>query len=381
MSDHSVLADPGDETGINGPDEPVPGPPHVPFEPPRRRRRIILRVGGVLLVAAALAGWFVRLPYYTESPGSVRETESRIAITGRPAFDAEGEVYFTTVSQRRATPVLLLLAWLDDTVDVQSEGDLFPDGDTRNARLVNQKMMDDSKFDATIAALRQLKLPVTITGDGAFIDGLLDGSDAVGKLQQGDVVTGVDGTSVTNVEELSAILATHLSGDTVDVVVRRGRGGAVERVSITLMSNDEDPTRGYLGVNVETSSPRLEMPFTLDIDSGEVTGPSAGLAWTLGVIDRLTPGELTGGRKVAVTGTISADGRVGPIGGIAQKVAAVLDEDIGVFLYPASTPEPEVERMRNIADGEIELRPVATLAEALAVLAPDGVPPAPGAGT
>ena len=97
----------------------------------------------------------------------------------------------------------------------------------------------------------------------------------------------------------------------------------------------------------------------MDIDSGEVTGPSAGMAWALAVIDRLTPGSITDGREVAVTGEILADGSIGTIGGITQKVAAVKRAGVTLFLYPADTPEDEQREMRRIAGDEVELRPVA----------------------
>ena len=106
-----------------------------------------------------------------------------------------------------------------------------------------------------------------------------------------------------------------------------------------------------------------------------MSGPSAGLAWTLAIIDRLTPGSLTDGRRIAVTGEILDDGTVGPIGGIAQKVAAVKRAGIDVFMYPASTPEDEQRAMRRIAGDDVELWPVANIDEAVERLAPDGLPP------
>ncbi len=112
--------------------------------------------------------------------------------------------------------------------------------------------------------------------------------------------------------------------------------------------------------------------MNVEVDSGKVTGPSAGLAWSLAVVDRLTEGSLTGDRDVAVTGEILPGGEIGQIGGIAQKVATVKRNGVDVFLYPASTPASEVTEMERIADGEVELVPVATLSEALDFLDPDG---------
>jgi PDZ domain-containing protein len=108
-----------------------------------------------------------------------------------------------------------------------------------------------------------------------------------------------------------------------------------------------------------------------------VTGPSAGLAWTLGLIDRLTPGSLTGGREVAVTGTIAPDGTVGPIGGVAQKMATVKRAGVKLFLFPKQTDPKEAREVRKIAGSDVEVHQVGTLDEALAIIAPHGVPAAP----
>jgi len=345
---------------------------------PRRRRRtalLITAVGLVALVAAAL----VRLPYYTEAPGAVRETEARIAVSGHASFDSDGEIFFTTVSQRQATPLELLRAWADDAIDVIPEEKLFPSGNTPEVQVVNKKMMEDSKFNATVAALQDLGLPVTVTGDGAFIAQFLDGAPISKVARQGDVITAVGDVKIDSSDALGAALKGHPVGDTVQLGIRDGSTGATRTASTTLIANDSDPSRGFLGISVETANATLKLPFSLSIDSGEVTGPSAGLAWSLGIVDRLTPGDLTSGRRVAVTGTIDLDGNVGAIGGLAQKVAAVKRDGIPVFIFPMDTSEADLARVRETAGTEVELHQVSTLAEALEVLAPDGVPAAPGA--
>ncbi len=142
---------------------------------------------------------------------------------------------------------------------------------------------------------------------------------------------------------------------------------------VRLGSAPDDAQRPVLGVQVDVSAPSIESEVDVEVDSGEVSGPSAGLAWTLAIIDRLTPEELTDGGRIAVTGTISPDGSVGPVGGTPQKVAAVRRAGIDLFLYPAATPEDEQAEMRRIAGDAVELRPVDDITEAVDVLAPDGL--------
>ena len=346
---------------------------------PRRRGRTAALVSIVLLVAVVIASMLIRLPYYTEAPGAIRATEQRIAVDGHEAFNSDGEIYFTTVSQRQATPMELIHAWLDDAIDVVPQEKLFPEGNTSEVQVVNKKMMEDSKFNATVAALDDLGLPVTVTGDGAFIAQFVDGAPISKVAKQGDVITAVGDVPIMSSDELGVALKGHPVGDTVQLGIRDGSTGATRTVTTTLIANDSDASRGFLGISVETANATLKLPFTLSIDSGEVTGPSAGLAWSLGIVDRLTPGDLTDGRRVAVTGTIDPQGNVGAIGGIAQKVAAVKRDGIKVFIFPKDTSDEDLARVRETAGTAVELHQVSTLQEALAILAPNGVPAAPGA--
>lgn len=119
---------------------------------------------------------------------------------------------------------------------------------------------------------------------------------------------------------------------------------------------------------------RISLPFEVDINTGSIGGPSAGLAFTLSLIDRLTPGELTGGRDVAVTGTINLDGSVGPIGGLAQKASAVDQRGIDVFLVPSAQSEADIAAARAAAPG-LNIVTVATVFEAIDALAAAGGDP------
>jgi PDZ domain-containing protein len=210
---------------------------------------------------------------------------------------------------------------------------------------------------------------------------VVEGGPSDGTLQAGDVVVAVDGKSVSLPNDLTDPLAAKAVGDQVKLTVQRrsmaegeSASESVETVSesVVLGAAEDDPQRPVLGVHIQPVAPRVESSVEVEVDSGQVTGPSAGLAWSLAVVDRLTEESLTGDRDVAVTGEILQRGEVGQIGGIAQKVATVKRNGVDVFLYPASTPESEVAEMERIADGEVELVPVATLEEALDYLDPDG---------
>jgi PDZ domain-containing protein len=140
---------------------------------------------------------------------------------------------------------------------------------------------------------------------------------------------------------------------------------------VELIASPDDTNRTIIGfVPFDTAS--AELPFEVSIDSGAIGGPSAGLAFTLTLMDELTPGELTGGREVAVTGTINIDGTVGAIGGLSAKTSAVRQMGTEIFLVPASQSDDDLAKARRIAGDEVEIIPVATLDEALAALAERG---------
>jgi Lon-like protease len=329
------------------------------------------------LAALTVAFFRVEMPYYLVQPGSVRPTDDRIEIEGADVFDDDGEISFTTVLLIRATPALMVRSWLDDAISIRTVEEMYPDGDVDEARERSVIRMDLSKLIATRLALDYLGVEAEFGAEGAKVLGLVDASPSEGLLRPGDVIVAVDGGEIGMPTDISAELEDREPGDEVRVVVRRpnGRGADESEVSVVLgaAEDTEGESRPVLGVEVEPDNPVVESPIDVDLDSGEVSGPSAGLAWALGIIERLTPGSLTDGRRIAVTGELYDDGSVHPVGGVVQKVAAVKRAGIGVFIFPADIPQADQRRMREIAGDAVELRPVSSLDEAVEVLAPGGV--------
>jgi PDZ domain-containing protein len=158
------------------------------------------------------------------------------------------------------------------------------------------------------------------------------------------------------------VIATKKPGDEVVLRVQR-TPEETEDVVVQLVARPDDQNRAMLGVSLETFRLRYEFPFDVTIDSGSVGGPSAGLAFTLGVIDVLTPDSLTGGQRVATTGTIDSSGTVGPVGGVQQKTVAVRRAGATLFLVPPS----EYEEALKYA-GDMRVEQVETLDDALRAL-------------
>ena len=326
-------------------------------------------MAAVLVVGAVLGAAFVPTPYVLVQPGSVREAEPKVSVEGAETYDSDGAVMFTTVFVDDATVFGLVRGALDDAVEVRSTEEVYGDRGRDETRRINQQEMDLSKLVAELEALSYLGYDARFAADGVRIVDVDPDVPAAAELQPGDVVTSVDGDPVTLPEELRAALAASSPGDVVTLGVQRAVIGDGEsaaggetpteelalEVELTAASDpaDDGASRAVLGVVVEPFGPRIESDVEISIDSGQVTGPSAGLAWSLAIIDVLTPGSLTDGRDVAVTGEILTDGSVGVIGGTAQKTATVARNGIDVFLYPAATPAEEQQEMRRIAGDDL----------------------------
>lgn len=337
-------------------------------EPRPRRRRLWFVLGTIvaLLTIGTIAAAFVQVPYFLLAPGSVRSTEGLISVEGAPTFQTDGEIDFTTVSVKRSTALQALVGWLDPTVDVIEEDKILGGQTQDENRERNLQEMADSKEIATAVALEALGYEVGEQGSGALIVNVATDVPAAEVLQRGDVIVAADGRPVQLSQDLVDVISTKSPGDTVVLRVQRS-ADQTEDVTAQLVARPDDPNRAMLGVSLETFRLQYEFPFTVTIDSGSVGGPSAGLAFTLGVIDVLTPDSLTGGERVATTGTIDSSGGVGPVGGVQQKTVAVRRAGATLFLVPPSEYEEALKY-----SGDMRVERVETLDDALRALASIG---------
>ncbi len=334
-------------------------------------------LAGFALVAAVVGGLLFRVPYVALVPGTAKDTEPLVKVEGIEAYPSDGELLFTTVRVRQR-PNLWEYLWLqtDDDAVLLQEDDILQGRSLDENREFNLQLMNDSKSVAIAVALNQLGYD-SIRSDGVIIAQVVANSAAAGKLDLGDTLVAIDGLAVRTTDDLLKRLAHRAPGDEVSLTVEPYNPdvSAAEKreqktLKVTLGANPDDPTVAFLGVG-PSDRVRLndEFDFTVDIDSGSVGGPSAGLAFTLAVLDQLTVGELTGGAKVAVTGTIDADGHVGAVGGIIQKTAAVRDLGADAFIVPASLGEDELSQVMKRAGDALRIIPVDNLVQALAALA------------
>ncbi|GIH77470.1 PDZ domain-containing protein [Planobispora longispora] len=330
------------------------------------RRALTLMAAGFLTLGLGVAGTVLPVPYVVLSPGPTENTIGEvkgkpvISITGRQTYPTEGKLSLVTVAYQggpgtRIDLFTALRGWVDPTIAVVPEETIFPPTTTaEEVEEQNTQEMTNSQDDATAAALRELKIPFTAV---VVVAATEKNFPAHGKFTQGDEIVSVDGVPAVDRETISSTVRKHKAGEQVAFVVKRG-GKDVTVTVPTAASKEGTPVVG-ISMGLE-----YKFPFDVNISVGDVGGPSAGMMFSLGIMDKLTPGSMTGGKSVAGTGTITPDGKVGPIGGIQQKMVGARDAGATFFLTPAANC---AEALAAVPDG-LKLIKVETLHDAVQAL-------------
>ena len=322
-------------------------------------------VAGLIMMAGiAAVSWFVPLPYYALWPGPVEEVSDLVQVDGGPpVYELNGDLYMLTVSLEEVNAFGLAQGWIDPTVDVVAREVIRPHGvNPEDHRRENLRLMDDSKDTAIAVALDYLGMPVEYSGDGVLVVSVGEGTPADGLLEVGDVIVKVGETGVSMREGgIEAILSNEI-GDTVPLTVQRA--DEEMEIDITLVEHKDDPGRPMVGFVPRTYNRSLELPFEIDIDTHGIGGPSAGVMYTLTLIDLLTEDDLLAGNIVAGTGTISQNGQVGAIGGVRQKVVAAQNAGALYILVPEDNYSDAITVKRD----NVEIYGVSSIGEAIEVL-------------
>jgi len=346
-----------------------------------RPARIGLGVWALIVALIALVVLtFLPTPYVIQRPGPVYDTLGAaagsdgeqvplIAIDGADTYETGGSLNLTTVQvvgNRERTPSWfeLALAWMDSSRAVVPLDAVFPEGVTSEQRdQQNEMLMVDSQHEATAAALHELGYD---TGASVEVVSAVEGSAADGVLEEGDLIEAIDGVEVTSASALRAAVQES-EGDPVALTI--GRDGEQQQIELTPQLDQSSAADTWLiGISLTTE---YDFPIDVTIQLDNVGGPSAGMMFALGIVDELTPGELTGGHDIAGTGTIDATGAVGPIGGIRQKLYGARDAGADYFLAPGSNCD---EVVGHIPDGltVISTSTLEESLEAIEVIADDG---------
>jgi len=332
----------------------------------------------------------IQVDHWAFAPGLASPVDGRLSFDDLPNgledYSDDGEFLFVTVTGAHLNLLQYTLGNNDQDVRFLTREQRFGKSNPKQERQIDLQMMRNAKEVAEYVAYRRLGLDARLKAGAIVVDQLLclNGATAdqdecdevapVGQyLQRGATITSIDGVPTPTVDELATVMAGRKPGDEITVTYRLVHDDDEQTATFRTIGSPAEAgkaSRALVGF-IAHDTYSVDLPFRATIDTDAIGGPSAGLAFTLTLIDRLSPGSLTGGKRVAVTGTIGDDGSVGAIGGLRQKVAAVRQAGVKVFLVPLAQGEDGVDGLveaRAAAGDDVEIVPVANLEEALEAL-------------
>ena len=311
----------------------------------------------MLAIAAAVFAFYPSDDYIF-LPDPARPVEPLVHVEGEHDRPGSGGIYMVDIIVRKASLLEKFFPGIHDgatlvPADVYNPQNL-PERIQRQQGLAE---MSSSQRIAAAVALRELGY--TVTPDGVVVSAVDVGAPADGVLKPDDVIVSANGDDVKTPEDLSKVMSNVKPGETVTLGI--DRGGDEQTVRVGTKASDDNPPRALMGILIE---PKLELPVGITIDTGQIGGPSAGLAFALDIVDELGPTDIDHGEKVVATGELALDGSVHEIGGIKQKTFGARSADADVFLVP----DDNAAGARKYADG-LRIIPVSNLDEALHALA------------
>ena len=315
----------------------------------------------IIIVASIMPFGLMKTDYYFMAPGPPYQWD--IEIEGTEFYDYEGNLYQLTVRRDEANYFTYIWAKVDNSVDLYSREVILPKGVTpQELSEISMQNMKTSENVAIAVALDSLDYEIETQGDGVLVVGILDDSPVAGKLLKEDLITSINNEEIKSTTEFIALLRTYEIGDIVSIgIIREGIKKSIETKLIEHIDYENEPMVGFLA---STPNQRFVFPISIDIDTGNVGGPSAGLMMALNVYNSLIENDITNGIKVAGTGTIEIDGSVGPVGGVKQKVIAAKNAGASLILVPTAN----FNDIKSYIDDDTNIVPVDTFKQSLEVI-------------
>ena len=315
----------------------------------------------IIVIASILPFGLMKTDYYFMAPGPPYQWD--IEIEGANAYDYEGNLYQLTVRRDEANYFTYIWAKVDNSVDLYSREVILPKGVTpQELSEISMQNMKTSENVAIAVALNFLDYEIQTQGDGVLVVGVMDDSPVAGKLLKEDLIISINNEVINSTTEFIALLRTYEIGDMVSIgLIRKDNEISIETKLIEHIDYENEPMVGFLA---STPNERFVFPISVDIDTGNVGGPSAGLMMALNVYNSLTEFDITKGLKVAGTGTIEIDGSVGPVGGVKQKVIAAKNAGSSLILVPIAN----FDDVKSYIDESTNIVAVESFNEALKVI-------------
>lgn len=342
----------------------------------------------VLVMAA------VRIQRWELAPGAAMEVSPRVGFAPvseggsvPQRFTADNGIRFVTAYGGQLSILDSIIGWLDPYVDVNTYTEQFGERTPASTRRLGYQAMFGAKQVAEFVAMKKLGLDASFTEGEILIEELVcDGApkknSACSVLEVGDTILAVNDTKTPTLSALLKLLPTLKIGQEVTVTIRpyappgSSESKTTVKRKIEIMASPDEADRPIIGI-IPADTRVVSLPFDVNISTPDIGGPSAGLAFTLALLDELTKGNLMGSNRVAATGTINEMGAVGPIGALVQKAVAARDAGITLFFVPAGQSDEEVQQARDAVNGDVEIVQVASLDDALKALRARGGDPLP----
>ena len=327
------------------------------------KKKIIIPFLIIFITVSSLS--LVKTDYYFMSPGPPYQWE--IDYGEIKNYDFEGNLFQLTV--RRDEANVLIYAWslINDSYDLYPREVILPDGVTpKELSEISIQNMRTSENVAIAVALKNVGYEINSKGDGVSVVGLLDDSPVKEKLKKGDLLNSINNKEISSTTEFISTLRTYSIGETVTIGLLREVNGELKQmfVETTLIEHVEYKGEPMVGFLATTVNERFDFPFEIDIKTGNVGGPSAGLMMALNVYNNLIPEDITNSMIIAGTGTIEIDGSVGPVGGIKQKVIAAKRAGAELIIVPV----PNFDEAKLLETDKTKIIAVQSFTEALQVI-------------
>ena len=318
----------------------------------------------VLFISASTLS-LVKTDYYFMSPGPPYQWD--IEYENIDKYEFEGNLFQLTVRRDEANALVYAWSLMIDSYDLYPREVILPDGVTpQELSEISIQNMRTSENVAIAVALKNLGYEITSKGDGVSVVGLLDDSPVKEKLKKGDLLNSINNREIRSTTEFISTLRTYSIGETISIGLLRDVDGEKEQmyVETTLIEHVEYEGEPMVGFLATTVNERFDFPFEIDIKTGNVGGPSAGLMMALNVYNNLIPEDITNSMVVAGTGTIEIDGSVGPVGGIKQKIIAAKRAGAELILVP----DANFEEAKPFETDKTAIVAVDTFDQALSVI-------------
>ena len=328
-----------------------------------KNKKLLIVILFIFILISSLS--FIQTEYYFMSPGPPYQWDIDYGEIDNYEFD--GSLYQLTVRRDEANVLIYIWSLVNDSYDLYPREVILPDGVTpKELSEISIQNMRTSENVAIAVALKNVGYEISSKGDGVAVVGILDDSPVKDKLKKGDLLNSINNKDISSATEFISTLRTYSIGETVSIGLLREIDGNKKTLTIetTLIEHVEYEGEPMVGFLATTVNERFDFPFEIDIKTGNVGGPSAGLMMALNVYNNLIPEDLTNSMIVAGTGTIEIDGSVGPVGGIKQKVIAAKKAGAELILVPVAN----FDEAKIFETEETAIVAVDSFSEALSVI-------------